>query len=154
MGGTKVQLMKNGFLRAVARGILIMLLLAQWSIVSHACTLANTGLPGEASSTSIAIRAAMAIETVQAQASSPIDCASMDGMSAYTQDAMCAEHCSYGDQSDHSAASAVPPVVLSVAYFLEIAPAVCPPRRTSTELAHALALGSPSYAILYCVRRS
>ena len=131
-----------------------MLLLAQWSIVSHACTLASGRVLGGAGPAIMAEQAAAALETIQAEASAMTDCASMDGMSAYAQDPLCAEHCAYGDQGDRSVASSVPPVVLSIAYFLDSAPPACPPRRTSTELAHALALGSPPHAILHCVRRT
>lgn len=146
--------MKRSVLRLITRGVLVLLLLAQWSIVSHACLLAGSRLQGQAGATQVADQAAAAIASMDAEASSMIDCASMDGMSAYTQDALCAEHCAYGDQGDRSAASAVPPIVLSVAYFLNAAPAVCPPRRSPAERAHALALGSPPHAILHCVRRT
>ncbi|MCW5641514.1 MAG: hypothetical protein KIT63_05405 [Rhodoferax sp.] len=146
--------MKKGFLRFVARSILVMLLLAQWSIVAHACTLTGSRFQAGTGSTVQADQAEAARETLRSEESAPTDCASMDGMAAYTQDALCAEHCGYGDQGDRSAASTVPPVVLSVAYFVDIVPAACPPRRTATEMAHALALGSPPHAILHCVRRS
>ena len=146
--------MKTDLLRFVARSILVMLLLAQWSIVAHACTLTSSRFQAGAGSPVQADQAEAARETMRSEESALPDCASMDGMAAYTQDALCAEHCSYGEQSDRSAASAVPPVVLSVAYFLEIAPAVRQPRRTSLEIAHALALGSPPHAILHCVRRT
>ena len=146
--------MKKGFLRFVARSILVMLLVAQWSIVAHACTLTGSRFQAGAGSTVQADQAEAARETLRSEESAPTDCASMDGMAAYTQDALCAEHCGYGDQGDRSAASTVPPVVLSVAYFVDFVPAACPPRRTATEMAHALALGSPPHAILHCVRRS
>jgi hypothetical protein len=146
--------MKKDLLRFVARGVLVMLLVAQWSIVAHACTLTSSRFQAGAGSTVQADQAEATRETMRSEESALTDCASMDGMSAYTQDAMCAEHCGYGDQGDRSAASSVPPVVLSVAYFVDFVPAACPPRRTATEMAHALALGSPPHAILHCVRRS
>jgi hypothetical protein len=146
--------MKRSVLRLITRGVLVMLLLAQWSIVSHACTLASSRLQGGAGATLMADQAVAALASLGAEALALSDCASMEGMSAYTQDAICAEHCGYGDQGDRSAASAVPPIILSVAYFLNVAPAVCPPRRSSAEQAHALVLGSPPHAILHCVRRT
>lgn len=147
--------MKKDFLRFVSRSILVMLLVAQWSIVAHACTLTSSSrFQAGASSTVQADRAEATRETMRSEESALTDCALMDGMAAYTQDALCAEHCGYGDQGDRSAASSVPPVVMSVAYFVDFVPAACPPPRTATEMAHALALGSPPHAILHCVRRS
>lgn len=147
-------MLRRGVWRHITRGIVVMLLLAQWSVLSYACKLAGAGLSGESGSAGVASHAMVRGGAGAVEASLLIDCATMDGMSAYTQDELCAAHCAFGDQGDRSTPAAVPAVSLSVAYFLVPAAASTAPRRRSAAVAHALALASPPHAILHCVRRT
>lgn len=150
--------MTRGFLQRAGRCLVIVLLLAQWAVVTHACQ------PFDAVAQAVAAAAAHAqadAETAAPLASAlptddatMVDCASMDSMQAHVQDASCAAHCGYGDQGDRHAAPVLPAVSLSVAYFLVTAPEAHLPRRTPATVAHALAVATPAHAILHCVRRT
>lgn len=139
--------MTQGFLRRVGRCLVIVLLLAQWAIVTYACQ------PFDVVSQGVA--AAAAHGQAKADADAPmVDCASMDDMQDHVQDARCAAHCGYGDQGDRNAAPALSAVTLSVAYFLGTTPEAHLPRRPPASIANALAIATPAHAILHCVRRT
>ncbi len=147
--------MTRGPLRHVARSLIVMLVLAQWAIMSHACM----AFARAEQSTFIAARAATQavsdIGLAVTDAGHPPDCASMESLSAYGQDILCAEHCKVGTQGDQSSAVVVPAVVLSALYGVKPPTVVAPPsRRASASMASALALASPPHAILHCVRRT
>ncbi len=132
-----------------------MLVLAQWAIMSHACM----PTAGAGQSGFIAARAAtQAVADIGLEvtdAGHPPDCTSMESLSAYGQDMVCAEHCKIGTQGDQSSSVVVPAVVLSALYGVKPASIVTPPtRRASAAMASALALASPPHAILHCVRRT
>lgn len=144
----------QGFLRRAGRCIAIMLVLAQWAVVSHACQVYGAASPPVV----VSDGDVQAAEQVAAAPSSDdvamADCASMDSMTAHVQDTACAAHCGFGDQGDRSAAPALPAVTLTLAYFLVTPPESRMPRRAPALLASALAVATPPHAILHCVRRT
>lgn len=133
--------MKRSVLRVVARGLAGVLFMAQMTIAAYACpglskALANAASPPGA--------AAMAEQMPGCTGMS----AQMDPDSAN----LCAEHCKYGQQSDHAPTLSVPAVLLTALYTTPAVPEPPLPRSAATKWT-ALPAASPPHAILHCVFR-
>ena len=128
--------MTRSFLRAVARGLVGVVLMAQTIVSAYACP-------------------AMALP---ATATMPIaqmsNCDDMAGAMDASSPNLCAEHCKYGQQSDQAPTLNAPAAVLTALYLTPLVPkmAAPPPRRAAATLS-ALVAASPPHAILHCVYR-
>src|SRR5262245_24976708 len=65
---------------------------------------------------------------------------------------LCAEHCKYGQQSDHCTVFDVPPATLT-ALYATVSDADTAPRPCLTAWLSALVAASPPHAIAHCVWR-
>lgn len=151
--------MTRGLVRMVARGLIGMLLFAQLAIAAYACPALSASLAGGSSSE-------MSMPMVQdADAAAPEDargssmqgspCADMVGATDASSGNLCAEHCKYGQQSDHASTLTVPAVLLSALYpMTPWAPETPPPPRSAAASLSALVAASPPHAILHCVSRT
>lgn len=146
--------MTRGLRRAVARGLIGILLLAQFAIVAYAC-------PALAA----ASMASMAMAPIDAASAEPADATTdktvvaspgCDGMAGAMDPAapnLCADHCQYGQQSDQAATLTVPAVLLTALYTTPSVPLTAPPSRPAAGLASALVAASPPHTIAHCVYR-
>ncbi len=152
--------MKRSLLRRVARCLAVVLFLAQLMVAAYAC-------PGV--STAVAARAqtgpaeqAMAAAVRQGEASSDPgaaamaaqmpDCSDMAGGMDPDAANLCAEHCKYGQQSDHASTLTVPAVILNALYTTPVVPPTPLPRSAAALTGKPVA-ASPPHAILHCVFR-
>ena len=140
--------MSRASTRFIARLLVAVLLLAQWSIAAYAC-------PGLGSATpAMRIGPAMvAAPAATAEAEMP-GCTGM--VAALDQDAtnLCAEHCKVGQQSHEVPAVSVPQPWLSALYAVPLVPLALPPARPWTSTLDALVAASPPLAVLHCIYRS
>jgi len=120
----------------VARGLIGLLLFSQLAIAAYACPALSAGLAGGS-----------------AMQGSP--CADMVGATDTASSNLCAEHCKYGQQSDHAFTLTVPAVLLSALYpMTPWVPETVPPARPAAASLSALVAASPPHAILHCVYRT
>ncbi len=150
--------MTHGLVRMVARGLIGLLLFSQVAIAAYACPALSAGLPGgsaSAISTPMAQDAVAATDDASGSAVQGSPCADMVGATDTTSGNLCAEHCKYGQQSDHSSTLTVPAVLLSAIYPLTPwVPETAPPARPAAASLSALVEASPPHAILHCVSRT
>ena len=149
--------MTRSFLRAIARTLVGMLLIAQISIAAYACpamlspAAANMQmLPVPQAGASLDERSSTTARMPMAQMS---DCDDMvDGPQAPYSN-LCAEHCKYGQQSDQAPTLNVPVAVLSALYATAPVPVLAPPPRPAAATANALVAASPPHTLAHCVFR-
>lgn len=155
--------MKRGFVRGLARCLAGVLFLAQMTIAAYACPgLSSTIAAGAPMGQMQPMAQASAAATPQVEVSSDPgaaamaarmpDCSDMAGAIEPDAANLCAEHCKYGQQSDHASNLAVPAVILNALYTT---PAV-PPKplpRSAAALTDAQVAASLPHAILHCVFR-
>jgi hypothetical protein len=134
--------MRRGWVRAVARGLVGVVVLAQLAIAAYACP---------------ALSAATA---ANAQVSAPEGMAggaNCDDMTGGSVDPawpnLCAEHCKVGQQSDQAQTITVPTAVLTPLYATPLVPETALPSRPAAATMSALVAASPPHAILHCVFR-
>lgn len=146
--------MTRAVARGLARWLVLVLLLAQWTVASHACVPGHGAVAAASASEPVrATASAAGVQAVSAALPMP-DCDGMDGMTAYGQDLPCAEHCKFGDQRDSPASLVV------LGGFPPIAHARLPGddaallQRVVVGRTAALTLAPPPHAILHCVRRT
>ena len=146
--------MTRGLRRAVARGLIGVLLLAQFAIAAYACPKLATA--------PMAQMAMPAVDTPRADSGgaatdkAPAASAVCNGMAGAMDPAapnLCADHCKYGQQSDQASTLTVPAVLLTALYATPSVPLTAPPSRPAAGLASALVAASPPHAILHCVYR-
>lgn len=146
--------MTRSFLRAVARGLVGVVLMAQIAISAYAC-------PGVLSSTATNMQmppaGASPEERVGADAGMPManisNCADMGGTMDSSSPNLCAEHCKYGQQSDHASTVNVPSAVLTALYVIPVVPVQATSPRPAAATLSALVAASPPHAIVHCVHR-
>lgn len=146
--------MTRSFLRAVARGLVGVVLMAQIAVSAYAC-------PGLSSSTAMNMQMPPAgtssDERIGADAGKPManmsNCAEMGSTMDSSSPNLCAEHCKYGQQSDHAPTFNVPSAVLTALYFTPMVPVTAPAPRPAAATLSALVAASPPHAILHCVHR-
>ena len=149
--------MTRGLVRMVARGLIGMLLFAQLAIAAYACPALSAGLAGGSSSEMSMPMAqdAAAQEGTRSSAMQGSPCADTVGATDTGSSNLCAEHCKYGQQSDHASTLTVPAVLLSALYPMTpwVPETAHPPRPAAASLS-ALVAASPPHAILHCVYRT
>lgn len=147
--------MKRSWVRAVARGLVGVVVMAQLAIAAYACpalsaaTAANMPVSGPG---------ALPDDPGAGMAGMPMaggaNCDDMTGSSIDpSAPNLCAEHCKYGQQSDQAQTITVPAAVLSPLYATPLRPETAPPPRPAAALMSALVAASPPHAILHCVFR-
>ena len=142
--------MTRTFLRAVARGVAGMLLMAQMAIAAYACPAVLS--PSGATMLPASVDEGRAANTGMPMARmGPCDdmAGAMDALSAN----LCAEHCKHAQQSDHAPTLNAPPAVLTALYAAPLVPGTAPPPRPAAATLSALVAAAPPHAILHCVFR-
>ncbi|MBB1598443.1 hypothetical protein [Variovorax sp. UMC13] len=150
--------MTRGLVRILARGLIGMLLLSQLAIAAYACPALSSTLAGS-SATAMSMSMAQDVVAATDDASGPTmqgsPCADMIGATDTASSNLCAEHCKYGQQSDHASTLTVPAVLLSALYpMTPWAPETASPPRPAAASLSALVAASPPHAILHCVYRT
>jgi hypothetical protein len=142
--------MSRASTRFIARLLVAVLLLAQWSIAAYACP----GLGATAPAMRIDTAAAAGTATATATEGEMPGCTGM--VAALDQDAtnLCAEHCKLGQQSHEVPAVSVPLPWLSALYAVPLVPLALPPARPWTSTLDALVAASPPLAVLHCIYRT
>ena len=158
--------MKRSFVRGLARLLAGVLFLAQLTVAAYACPGLSSAIAASARMGQMQPMTQMsATAAPQVQVSSEPGAAVMavqmpncsDMTGALDPDAanLCAEHCKYGQQSDHAATLTVPAVILHALYTMPVVPlaslAGCAAALTGVMGAPIVA--SPPHAILHCVFR-
>lgn len=121
--------------------MLAVMLFSQWAVAAYACQ-------GD-----LAMQAAQV--AMQASAGMSSDCEMANGQGS-GKDALCLEHCRYGQQTSDTAS--VPTVFVTVPVLLYALPNVAEVSEDETNRpaalpAHAGAPPSPPHAVLHCVWR-
>jgi hypothetical protein len=129
--------MKRRWLHRVGRALIGVLLFAQMAVAAYACP---GLLPG-----------ASTMPTAADQATGP--CADMAGATDPSPN-LCAEHCRYGQQSDHAPTLTVPVVLLTTLLITPYATDVAMRPRPAAAASSALASVDPPHAILHCCFRT
>lgn len=146
--------MTRSFLRAVARGLVGVLLMAQMAIAAYACPALSSGATGNMqmppTSASPDDRDQVDVGMPMAQSS---NCDDMAGAMDATSPNLCAEHCKYGQQSDKAPTLNAPAAVLTALYATPLVPEMAPPPRPAAATLSALVAASPPHTILHCVYR-
>lgn len=143
--------MSRASTRLLARLLVAVLLLAQWSIAAYACPGLGSAAPAMRMGAALAAGAAHTADTAEAEMPG---CTGM--VAALDQDAanLCAEHCKVGQQSHEVPAVAVPLPWLSALYAVPLVPLAPPPARPWTSTLDALVAAAPPLAVLHCSYRS
>ena len=150
--------MTRAFVRMVACGLIGLLLFSQLAIAAYACPALSASLAGGSSSVMtmpMAQDAVAATDSAHESAMQGSPCADMVGATDAASGNLCAEHCKYGQQSDHASTLTLPAVLLSVLYpMTPWMPRTAPPARPAAASLSALVAASPPHAILHCVYRT
>ena len=146
--------MTRRFLRTVCRGLIGALLFAQMAIAAYAC-------PGLSSAVAMKMQmsstgasdgglddGSMAPEGDQA-----VNCEDMAGAMGPSYANLCAEHCHYGQQSDHASTLTVPAALLTALYIAPLAPEPAVAPRSAAAATSALGAAFPPHTILHCCFR-
>lgn len=145
--------MTRGFLRAVARSLVGVLLMAQMAIAAYACPALSSSVAANMqrppTNASPDERGDANVDMPMAQTS---NCNDMAGAMDASSPNLCAEHCKYGQQCDKARALNAPAVVLTALYVTPLMPETAPPPRPAASMS-ALVAASPPHAILHCVYR-
>ena len=146
--------MTRSFLRAVARGLIGVVLMTQMIISAYSCPAMS--LPSAATmqmSVAIASTAEGGTANADITMAQMSNCEDMAGAMDTSSPNLCAEHCKYGQQSDHAPTLNAPAVALTALYATPLAPVMAPPPRPAAATLSALVAASPPHAILHCVHR-
>lgn len=146
--------MKRGLLRAVARGLVGVLLTAQMAIAAYACPAlvspSAAPIQNPAAGASADELSASSVATSTGRSNKCDDMAgAMDPLSAN----LCAEHCKYGQQSDHASTLNAPMAVLIALYTNPLAPETATLPHPAAATMSALVAASPPHTLLHCVFR-
>lgn len=142
--------MSRSLVRGLVRWIVVTLLLGQLAIAAYACPAlrANTEDVGQRST--VTVDSAMSVDDEVVRA----DCGALIGALDADSPNLCAEHCTYGQQSDQTSGVNVP-VAVPLAPLENNPPRLVESRlRPSASSVSALVSACPPHAILHCVRRS
>lgn len=131
-------------LRAVARFLVGVLLMAQMAIAAYACPTLLPAMAGNMQSGDASI----------ADKSAPLpNCDDMAGALDPSSPNLCAEHCKAGQQSDRVPTLNLPAAVLSALYATALVPVAAPlPRAVAATMGASGAAPLP-HTILHCVFR-
>jgi hypothetical protein len=153
-GSVGVALMTRSFLRAVARGLVGVILSAQMAIAAYACPAllspmaAHRQMPAAKLSPHQPSDASVGMPMARTK-----HCDDMLGGIDTSSPNLCAEHCKYGQQSDHAPTLNTPTAVLAALYATPPVPVTAPPPRAAAATLSALVAASPPHAIAHCVHR-
>jgi len=144
--------MRRNWVRAVARGLVGVVLMAQLAIAAYACPALSVAKVAN-------VPEALASEMGAAEPGMPMaGGANCDDMAGGSIDPsapnLCAEHCKVGQQSDQAQTITVPAVVLTPLYATPLVPQTALPPRIAAATMSALVAASPPHAILHCVFRT
>lgn len=146
--------MTRSFLRAVARGLVGGLFLAQMAIAAYACPALSAGamwnmqMPAQSAAPDDGGQADVGMPMAQSS-----DCDDMAGTTDAAAPNLCAEHCKYGQQSDKAPTLNAPAAMLTALYALPLVPKPAPPPSSAAATLSALVAASPPHTILHCVYR-
>ena len=170
VGASWVEIMTRSFVRAVARGLIGLVLMTQMMISAYACPAMSQPsarpmqmpmpmpMPMQLQVMQMPAASASTNELSSANADMPMaqasHCDDMAGMMDSSSPNLCAEHCKYGQQSDHAATLNVPAVVLTALYLSPLVPVMAPLSRPAAATLSALVAATPPHAILHCVHRT
>lgn len=145
--------MTRSLLKALARCLVGVLVAAQMVIAAYACPalLAPSAADGQMPPASTLADGRSADNAVPMTAAS--NCDEMAGSLDPASPNLCAEHCKYGQQSDHAATLNAPVAVLMALYEMPPVPETALPRRPAAATLSALVAASPPHAVLHCVYR-
>lgn len=138
--------MTRGMARTVARWLIGVLLFAQMAIAAYAC-------PGLASAMAGDMQGRDAGATPMTMTAQMGECDDMLGAMDPASASLCAEHCKYGQQSDHAATLVVPALVLTAWYAHPLSSVPPPPSRPAPATLSALVAASVPHTVLHCVYR-
>lgn len=147
--------MRRSWVRAVARGLVGVIVMAQLAIAAYACPALSAAM---AANMPVSAPEIVAGEPHAARAGMPTaGGANCDDMAGGSIDPslpnLCAEHCKYGQQSDQAQKLTVPTAVLAPLYVTPPVPEAAPPPHPAAATISALVAASPPHAILHCVFR-
>ena len=151
--------MTRSFLRGVARGLIGLVLMTQLMISAYACPAMSQPsamqmqmqmqMPAASASTNELSSANADMPMAQAS-----HCDDMASRMDFSSPNLCAEHCKYGQQSDHAATLNVPAVMLTALYLTPPVPLMASLSRPAAATLSALVAATPPHAILHCVYRT
>jgi hypothetical protein len=161
--------MKRRFVRGLARCLAGVLFLAQMTVAAYACpglsftiaagvpmgqmhAMTQTPEPAAPQAEVSSDAAADAAAAADGMAAQMPDCSGMAAAMDPNAANLCAEHCKYGQQSDHASTLTVPAVILNALYTTPVVPPA-PLPRSAAALAGAPVAAFPPHAILHCVFR-
>ena len=153
--------MKRSFVRGLARCLAGVLFLAQMTIAAYACpSLSSSSAAGALmgqmqpmTQRSAAAAPQLAVSSdpgAAAMAAQMPNCSDMAGAMDPDAANLCAEHCKYGQQSDHVSTLTVPAVILNALYTTPVVPPTPLPCSAAARTGAPVA-ASPPHAILHCV---
>ena len=145
--------MRRRSLLLLCRFLIGALLFGQVAVAAYACPkLAAAGMDMVATSSAtldVTVSDAAALPDLEQHAG----CAGMNGDMDPSSANLCAEHCRYGQQSDHVPSPAVPVVLLATLYLTApLLPPVAPSHGVAAAT-RAMAAAFPPHAILHCCFR-
>ena len=162
-GAARAARVKRGFVRGLARCLAGVLFLAQMTVAAYACPGLSSAIAAGApmgqiqpiTQRSVAASPQPEVSSdpgAAAMAAQMPDCSDMAGAMDPDAANLCAEHCKYGQQSDHASTLTVPAVILNALYT---SPVVLPTPlpRSAAALTGKPVAASPPHAILHCVFR-
>lgn len=138
--------MTRSILRTVARCLVGVLLFAQMAIAAYTCPGLASAMAGDAQRRDASV-------TPMAMAAPMVNCDDMAGSMDPASANLCAEHCKYGQQSDHVPTLVVPVAVLNALYATPLVPEAAPPSRPAAATLSALVAAFPPRTVLHCVYR-
>jgi hypothetical protein len=146
--------MKRGLLRQVARCLAAVLFLTQLMVAAYACPGMSPAMAAHAQTgqTEQGMAASPPQGGEAATAAPMANCSDMAGAMDPDAANLCAEHCKYGQQSDHAPTLTVPAAILSALYATPVVPPA-PLPRSAAVLTGAPVAASLPHAILHCVFR-
>ena len=153
--------MKRGFVRGLARCLVGALFLAQLAVAAYACpglssavdAGARTGQKQSMTPASASLQVEATSDSAAAATSAQMpNCGDMAGAMDPDAANLCAEHCKYGQQSDHASTLTVPVGSFNALYTTPVVP-LAPLPRSAAALTGVLLAASPPHAILHCVFR-
>lgn len=154
--------MKRSFVRGLARCVAGMLFLAQMTVAAYACPGLSSAIdagarmsqtqPMTQSSAGGAPQVEVSGEPGAAAMAQMPSCSDMAGAMDPDSANLCAEHCKYGEQSDHATTLTVPAVIRIALYTAPVV-AQAPLPGCAAALTRAPVAASPPHAILHCVFR-
>ena len=147
--------MTRQFLRMVGRTLVGMLLFAQMAIAAYACPGLLAGASPQMQTAPIAMRALDGGDASMPPTGAQVaNCSDMAGATDPSSPNLCAEHCRYGQQSDHAPTLTVPAALLTTLFITPYVTDVAMRPRPAAAALSALASVDPPHAILHCCFRT